>query len=298
MVAESQPCIVAVDGGGSGCRVSIYDLSGDVLGSALGHSANMITDYENGLRNIQSAIQLAYADAERPPAHMGQDIACLGLAGANVGGVAEQLEGSLPFATSQIFSDREITVQGALGEHDGAVAQVGTGSFFSVRKEGVWRHTGGWGFQLSDDCSGAYLGRKLLRATVTAYDGLSSSSPLTNKILDRFGGTPQKLIQYIQSATPRDYGGYVPTLVEANERGDEVAAEILSDSVSRLVGYLDVLDVLATQRLCLTGGVAPVYRSLLPERYRKIIAEPFGSGLDGAYTLALNAYTGAGKGRI
>lgn len=286
-MAEVARCIVAVDGGGTGCRAGIFSLSKELLGSAEGDSANITTDFDASRENILSTVRHAYNDAQRPEDNMQYDVACLGVAGANVGNASLKLKSTLPFGVSQVLSDREITVQGALGEHDGAVAQVGTGSFFSVRRSGKWQHAGGWGFQLSDDCSGAYLGRKLLRATVAAYDGLVERSALTQNILNQFGGSPNELVQFIQSATPRDYGSFVPALIAAHQEDDVVANAILLAANGRLVSYLDALDVLSTNRLCLTGGVASVYQALLPTHYQNLLADPLGSGLDGAYSLAL-----------
>jgi len=293
MIHASDTYVVAVDGGGSNCRACVFDLSGTALGTALGRSANVTTNFDECSQNTLSTIQLAYGKAGLSPSRIPKDVAYLGLAGANVGGGAKRLEDSLHFAQKRVRSDRDITVQGALGDGDGAVAQTGTGSFFSVRRKGEMRHVGGWGFQLSDDCSGAYLGRKLLRATVAAYDGLADSSALTDEILSRFRGSPNRLVGFIQTATPLDYGSFVPELAEARERGDRVACRIFEAATARLVHILDALDAQATGRMCLTGGVGTTYRRLLPARYATICADPIGNGLDGAFALARKEFFGA-----
>lgn len=293
MSHASEQLVIAVDGGGSTCRVRLCRASGAPLAEVKGPSANVTTNFNECRANVLSTAARAYAEAGLDPARMDRDVAFLGLAGANVGDAAKRMQDSLGFHRVRVVSDRDITVHGALGREDGALAQVGTGSFFSVQLGGEIRNVGGWGFQLSDDCSGAYLGRKLLRTAVAAHDGLRDPSPLTTAILARFGGTPDKLITYIQNATPLDYGSFAPELVAAEEAGDAVAQAILADAVSRMVHILDVMDVESAGRLCLMGGVGPAYATRLPERYRAILAEPQGNGLDGAVAMARRELLGA-----
>ena len=89
---------------------------------------------------------------------MPQAIAVLGLAGANLGDVAQRLKRSLPFTHSYVTDDRETTLRGALAGPDGCLAAVGTGLFFCGQSAGVIQSIGGWGFTVSDDGSGARLG--------------------------------------------------------------------------------------------------------------------------------------------
>ena len=278
--------VIAVDGGGSRSRARLYRLSGDILGEAEGKSANIFTNLDDSIHNLVSTINQAYASAGVDASSISSDIAYMGLAGANIDSGAHRLKKKLGFRHTQIVSDREITIFGALGNEDGAVALVGTGSFFSVRINGELHNVGGWGFQLSDDCSGAYLGRKILRATVAAYDGLAEGSELTYEILEKFGGKPKELVSFIQNATPSDYGKFVPQLVTAQKSGDPVACSILSEAANRMVYIFDAIGVQISGKLCLMGGVGSTYSTLLPERYRNIQAEPNGSGLDGAFALA------------
>ena len=68
----------------------------------------------------------------------------------------------MPFSAVRVLSDREITIAGILADADGTLAQVGTGSFFVSCHKGKFKQVGGWGLQLGDDCSGAWLGREIL----------------------------------------------------------------------------------------------------------------------------------------
>ncbi len=290
MSLTPESLIIAVDGGGSNCRVCVFDRSGRALGHAAGGSANITTSFFESKANIEATIKAAYDNAGLGFERMSQDAAYLGLAGANIGDNAAKLQSTLDFARVKVASDRGIAVQGALGDGDGAVAQVGTGSFFTARIKGQTRNVGGWGLQLSDDCSGASLGRKLLRATIAAYDGLADSSDLTDQILAQFGGSPDEMVAFVQTATPKDYGSYTVQLVEAKNTGDAVATTILTTATARMVEILNNLDAKRAGRICLLGGMGPIYQNMLPDDYSDICAEPKGSPLDGAFLLAKEAF--------
>jgi glucosamine kinase len=289
---ESNSLIVAVDGGGSTCRVSICEPSGDVIGTALGESANITTDFNIALSNIMDTIHRAYLAAGLRPTRMVNDFAYLGLAGANLAGMATRTENALNFRQVKVTSDREITVQGAMGGGDGTVAAIGTGSFFVSRQNEAITSIGGWGFQLGDDCGGAFLGRKLLRRTIHAYDGIVPHSPLTRKTLERFGGTPQGLVAFVQAASPMDYGGFAPGLIEAYYAGDVNAVGIVESATELLHQTLDVLNTKATGALYLLGGLGPVYEKLLRPEYQKLCVVPKGTASEGAFALALRLWAG------
>lgn len=286
MSGKIKSLVVTIDGGGSTCRAIIYEWSGNVLGVARGGSANIATDFDRALENILDTTRSAYIAAGLPPERMTNDFAYLGLAGANLGGIAKRTQDALNFSDTTVTSDREITVQGAMGDGDGTVAAIGTGSFFVSRINNKTLSIGGWGFQLGDDDGGAFLGRKLLRQTILAYDGVTPHSPLTRTILDRFGGTPQGLVAFVQTATPMDYGAFSPALIEAYYQDDAVAKDILDAAVVSLHRTLDILNAKATGAIYMLGGLGPVYEKLLHPDYQALCVAPKGDPSAGALALA------------
>ena len=292
MYMESNRLIVAVDGGGSTCRVSICDPSGAVVGAARGGSANITTDLNIALANITDTAHRAYDAAGLPATRMAEDFAYLGLAGASRKGAAAQTESALGFHKVKVTSDREITVQGAMGDDDGTVAAIGTGSFFVSRLKDKVINIGGWGFQLGDDCGGALLGRKLLRQTIHAYDGIAAHSQLTQQILDRFGGTPHGLVAFVQTASPMDYGEFSPSLIEAYYAGDVNALKIVKSAVALLHHTLEHLNAEKTGALYMLGGLGPIYKELLRPEYQAICVPPKGTASDGAIALAQQHWRG------
>ncbi len=278
--------LIAVDGGGTGCRVRLCDGAGAELASAEGGPANVTTDFDLARANIDAAVRRAYEAAQIEPGHRAQDVAMLGLAGAGIGDYAKQMEQALGFARARVTTDRETTVQGALGEGDGVVALLGTGSFFSARFRGQEHNIGGWGFRLGDEAGGAWLGRELLRRTLHALDGLMAHSQLTRDTSRRFSDRPAELVAFAQDATPAEFGRFAPEIAAAQAAGDTVAELIMDEAVRLICQRLDALGTHATGALYLLGGLATVYRPLLPMRYQELCKPPHGGALDGAVMLA------------
>lgn len=286
MTVEFKNLIVTVDGGGSTCRICVCDGSGNVLGAARGGPANIATNFDEALSNIQNTVDQAYKAAGIDPARKVNDFAYLGLAGAGLKSAATRMENALGFMEAVVTTDQEITVFGATNGEDGAVAAIGTGSFFFSRRKDITQYIGGWGFQLGDDGGGAILGQTLLRQTILAHDGINAHSPLSRTVLERFGGTPRGLVSFVQTATPKDYGTFAPSLIEAYYNNDTIALSIVAAAVSSLHHTLDVLNAKECGALYLLGGLGPVYKELLNSDYRKLCVSPKGDASDGALALA------------
>lgn len=298
MVRESEQDahIVAIDGGGTGCRVRLADDAGRMLATAQGGPANVCTDFEAARRNILAAVTQAYEDAGLEVEDRRRDVAWAGLAGAGVGDLAQAMEAALGFGRVRVTTDTETTVEGALGAADGTVALLGTGSFFVRRENGRDRRIGGWGYQLGDEAGGAWLGRELLRATLHAYDGLRPHSPLSRKILAEYGESPDQIALFGQKAGPGEIAMLAPRVADAQGRGDALAQEIMDRAVEMICTRLDVLGAEASGALCLLGGLAAVYAPLLPDRYRRLFTAPRGNALDGGLALARRNLAQGGNG--
>ena len=287
MHRANQTFFVVVDGGGSTTRARIVDQSGNPLSNVTAGPANPSSDCETAFSSIEGAIQLAYAKAELAGLDRRADAICLALAGAQAFDGFDRLRERLEFAHISIHSDVDATVAGALGSADGVVAGIGTGSFFVSRANGSVRCVGGHGFQISDECSGAWLGRRLLSWVVRAHDGLCERTPLVDRTLERFGDSVRDLVVFSLGAAPGEFAKLAPLVTEAADDGDPVAIRILDEAVGELHGILDFLDARSVGLICITGGLGPTYRSLLSGKYGEVLADPVGDALDGALELLI-----------
>ncbi|MER8705858.1 N-acetylglucosamine kinase [Mesorhizobium sp. M0323] len=282
--------VLGIDGGGTSCRAALATADGIVLGRAKSGAANIRTDLTGARTNIVDAAQQAFVAAGRDPALIPQTPAVLGLAGANVGTYRQQLEAILPFRISRVETDAEIALEGAVGSGDGAMAILGTGTAYMARKQGKSRAIGGWGFQVGDQGSGARIGRDLLEQTLLAYDGIRQGSPLTETMLAIFRNNPEDLVEFTTNAKPGDFGGFAPKVFEHAEKGDVVAIWILDKAVADVEAALGVLDLGGGDRLCLLGGLAPLYAPRLSARYRALLKPPLDDALGGAVQMAARIF--------
>lgn len=282
--------VLGIDGGGTSCRAALAAPDGRVLARASSGAANIRTDLTNARTHIVEAARRAFVEAGQDPELLVRTPAVLGLAGANVGTYRQQLQAILPFRESRVESDAEIALEGAVGSGDGAIAVLGTGSAYRVRRGGVSRPVGGWGFQVGDQASGARVGRDLLEQTLLAYDGICEASALTREIMAVFRDNPEDLVEFTVGAKPGDYGGFAPKVFEYAAEGDVVACSIVSKAVADVEGALGALDLREGDVLCLLGGLAGLYAPLLAARYQPLLREPRGDALLGAVRMAARRF--------
>lgn len=269
---------LGIDGGGTGCRAVLADADGKVLGQGTGGPANIRSDLQGSLHSVLDATRAAIAGRDIA---LGQIVAALGLAGANVSAVADAFRDQLPFARAQVVSDGVTATRGALGQSDGVLAAIGTGSVFSVQYQGQTRQVGGRGFMLGDEGSGARLGRALLADALRADDGLLPMTPLLADVLSEFGGG-EAIISWGFRATPREYAAMAPRLAGSQ---DPAARAIMVRAAGQIRSIIAALQPTG-QILPVTyiGGLGPIYAALLQGDWPEAAA--IGSGAEGALNLA------------
>ncbi|MGB3643789.1 MAG: N-acetylglucosamine kinase [Mesorhizobium sp.] len=282
--------VLGIDGGGTSCRAALARADGVVLGRAKAGAANIRTDLTGARTSIVEAARRAFAEAGQDPDLVSRTPAVLGLAGANVGTYRQQLQAILPFSRSRVETDAEIALEGAVGAGDGAMAILGTGSAYMVRKGGKSRAIGGWGFQVGDQGSGARVGRDLLEQTLLAYDGIREGSSLTREMLAVFRDRPEDVVEFTTNAKPGDFGGFAPKVFDHAQKGDAVAVWIVDRAVADVEAALGALDLSDDAPLCLLGGLAPLYAPRLSERFCGLLREPLGDALSGAVRMAARAF--------
>ena len=278
--------LIGVDGGGTGCRVAVAQENGAVLARASAGAANIATNLANARENILGAISDAVDTAGVARAEIANATAVLGLAGANLGDYAAQLQATLPFARANIVTDAETTLVGAIGDQNGCIAAIGTGSVYGRRDAFGFSQIGGWGFLLGDDGSGARLGRDFMHLTLLAYDGVAPASALTRELLDTYNNNPSDIVEQAKKFTPGDFGKLAPRIVKAAAEGDQNAETLLARHTEIVKKSIDAVGFDPAYAFCMHGGLGPVYLARLPETYQKAAQPAKGNALDGAMTLA------------
>ncbi|KGD98233.1 N-acetylglucosamine kinase [Rhizobium sp. YS-1r] len=289
---------IGIDGGGTSCRAALADGNGTILGRGKSGASNILTDPDTALKHIAEAARLAFEEAGITP-DLPSAPAVLGLAGNNVGDAVNYVQARLPFKQSEIVSDGVIALQGAIGDEDGAIGIVGTGTVYIARHDGELHSIAGWGFQVSDLGSGARLGQLALQESLLAYDAIRPITGLSKAILAEFGNNPENVVDFARLAKPGDYGRYTPKVFEFARQGDEAAIRILKTGADGINEALDAVNAITRGkgRLCLLGGLAPLYPEYLAERHRSRLSEPLADALTGAVALAVKAYGSPSEAR-
>ena len=286
--------LLGIDGGGTSCRAAVADAGGRILGRGKSGAANIMTAPDTALIHIDKAARAAFAHAGLSEDLVHTSSAYLGLAGNNVEDTVAYIAGRLPFAHATIESDGFIALQGALGDGDGAVAILGTGTIYIARCGDTVRYVGGWGYHIGDLGSGARLGQMALVESLLAHDGIIAHTSMTSALLAEFDNLPPKMVAFSQRAKPGDFGRFAPRVFEHAGQGDETALRILRQAAAWVDAALDrVSEITGGGRLCLLGGLAHLYPPYLAARHRDRLVPAADDALTGAVALAKSTYGAA-----
>lgn len=281
--------LIGVDGGGTGCRAVVADSAGRVLGQGAAGPANATTDPAQAIANSRTAIAAALTAAGLGAETLQTASAHLGLAGALSDEILQRIASEIGIARVTVSDDLRTTAAGALGARDGVVAAVGTGSVLAALQGGSLRRVGGWGLQVSDQASGAWLGRALLERVLLCHDGVDRHSDLTMRVLAHLGGDPVDVVRFATTARPADYARFAPDVVSSAKAGDAQAKALMVNGAAYLGGAINMLAPRGSEAVCLTGGLGPEYARHLPGVVQARLIPPQGTALDGALMLARHA---------
>jgi glucosamine kinase len=274
---------LGIDGGGTGCRAAVADGSGRILGQGRAGPANIASDVMGARDNILAAAREALVAATGSDVALPGLSAGLGLAGANAAGVVARLRAALPFQRIRVETDAIAAVKGALGDRDGIVAAIGTGSVFASQIGGQIRQIGGWGLVLGDEGSGARLGRSLLAAALGAVDGFRPMTPLLADVLREQGGM-EGVIAFSLAARPADFAVLAPRVLASD---DPAAVGLMAAAAEDVAASIAVLQPDPPLPVTFIGGLGAALATRLAGRWP--IAPAQGSALDGALILAREA---------
>ncbi|MDF2811697.1 MAG: N-acetylglucosamine kinase [Microvirga sp.] len=287
----NDPLFLGIDGGGTKCRARLHDARNALLGEGSGGPANVRLDPELVWNSILTAIRQAMAAAKLGEADLKRIHVGMGAAGA---GQASSLERFLsrphPFASVAVETDAHTAWLGAFGGGDGAILIVGTGSCGYGSVGGRRYYVGGWGYEISDEGSGAALGRDALRHAIWAHDGRISATALSDALLKEFDNNPETLIDWVGKARGSDYARFAPLVLDHANRRDPLGLALLQGATADLAQIAMRLLGLGAPALCLFGGLAEPLRPWLPPPIQGAITAPAGDALDGAILLARESH--------
>ena len=279
--------LLGVDGGGTQCRARLTDATGAKLGEATAGPANIRFGLKRSFSAILQATTECLVQAGLSSKDSARITACLALAGASEPKhLAAAQDYPHPFRRAIVTTDAHAACVGAHGGRDGGIIIIGTGSIGWAERKGLHYRVGGWGWPVSDEGSGAWLGHEALRRVLWAYDGRIAWSPLLRAIFARFEEDPHAILQWTINAAPRDLGSIAPLIVAHTAHNDPVGRELMCMAASSIDALAQRLIAVGTERLSLLGGLAGHVAPWLSDATNSHLVAPKGDALDGALLLA------------
>jgi glucosamine kinase len=235
---------LGIDGGGTKTRCVLGDEM-TVLATAMSGGSNIVRLGATQAREaLHTAIRQVCATANISPAQI--SAVCIGAAGADRPEIAAKIRAILAELISEtapetalpkieVVGDMTIALEAACGAGPGVIAIAGTGSIAYGRDAtGHAARAGGWGFAVSDEGSGHWIGRRAISAVLSAHDqGLETK--LSAMVLQAWKlNTLDELVQQANSTPPPDFPRLFPIVLRAADEDDSVARSLLTDAGAKL----------------------------------------------------------------
>jgi glucosamine kinase len=227
---------LGIDGGGTKTRCVLADET-TVLAKSMTGGCSVIRVGEQKAREALHAAMRQVCDASKISSHRISAI-CIGVTGTARPAIANKIRDILTELIPEgaptrieVVGDHEIALEAAFGAGPGVIAIAGTGSIIYGRDAANnTARAGGWGFAVSDEGSGHWLGRRAISVVLSARDqGLDTA--LTAMILHDWKiATMDELVQQANSTPPPDFPRLFPIVLRAADEGDSIARELLSEA--------------------------------------------------------------------
>ena len=302
---------LGIDGGGSKTTCVLGD-DRSILATATTGPSNIVRVGERPAREaLQQAIREVCAAAQIEPAQITR--ACVGLAGADRRDVSEAVQRivtELVPGTVEVVGDMAIAFEAAFDSGPGVIVISGTGSIAYGRTvTGQTARAGGWGFQVSDEGSGQWIGRTAVSSVLRAQDeDEAAPTVLAMGILKTWGlRTLDELIRSANGTPAPDFSDLFLPVLSAADAGDPVARTVLTEAgieLARLAKIVIGRIFLEESRVpvAASGGVFQnstlvrqvFYNSLRSEYPNASVSSAVVEPIDGALALARKRPTAAG----
>ena len=250
---------LGIDGGGTKTTCVLGDET-SVLGRATAGGSNVVRLGEQAARAaLHQAVQGACENAKITPQQITRTVA--GIAGTGrpeTKGFLQKVLCEIVSGGVVVVTDADTALHAAFADGPGVVVISGTGSIAIARDgKGQTSRAGGWGWAISDEGSGPWIGRAAVTAILRARDA-GSVYVMEQAILQAWRVSDiHHLVQAANATPPPDFGALLPVLVEAANSGDAPAREIFRRAGEELAR----LALVAANRLFATAVRVPVAMS-------------------------------------
>ncbi len=268
---------LGIDGGGTKTSFLLGDEI-HILGAETAGGSNIIRLGEEAARDaMHQGIQGVCRTAGIEPREIAA--VCAGVSGAASGDSREQirriLAGLIP-GKIDVVGDMVVAHEAALSGRAGIIIIAGTGSIAYGRNQaGHSSRSGGWGYMISDEGSGHWIGVQAVAAIVRSM-GRGHKTLLAGRVLARWKlQSIDELVQFANASPPPDFAGLFPEVLALEDR-DPLVRPILERAGVELANvaepvYRTLWEPWTAVEIALCGGVfqnSVTVRELLKDRMR------------------------------
>ncbi|HMC16221.1 MAG TPA: BadF/BadG/BcrA/BcrD ATPase family protein [Albitalea sp.] len=278
--------LLGVDGGGTSTRALLARRDGPVIGQGQAGPSALGQGVTQAWTQVALAIRRAFESARLPLPAWHRCALGAGLSGvSNRPWRDEFVARNIGFAHLEAETDSYTMLLGAHKGEPGAIIAAGTGSMGEVLHADGSRFTvGGWGFPVSDEGSGAWLGLRAVRLAQCALDGRVNTGTLARHVWAVCGAERDTLQAWCDHAGQFAYAQLAPAVFDA-EASDPAAAQLLSRAVSALEAIALALDPQGGLPLAVCGSVGRRLAERLAPAIRSRLVEAADGPAAGALTL-------------
>jgi glucosamine kinase len=249
---------LGIDGGGTKTRGVLGD-ENKVLATAVAGGCNVVRLGEARAReSLHEVVNRACEIAQ--VSHQQIQVVCIGASGAGRPEIAAKVHNLLAELVSsqahiEVVGDTVIALEAAFGAGPGVIAISGTGSVvFGRDASGSIARAGGWGFAISDEGSGQWIGRHAVSTILRARDR-GEKTLLTEFILEAWKLSDlDALVQHANATPPPEFQRLFPAVLHAAVEGDPAARKLLNQAGNELAA----LAALVLRRLAPSPPHVPV----------------------------------------
>ncbi|MCU1297012.1 MAG: ATPase, BadF/BadG/BcrA/BcrD type [Acidobacteriaceae bacterium] len=271
---------LGIDGGGSKTSCLLGDET-SALGSGTGAASNVVRVGEASARqSLTEAIHQACSDANIAPQQISRT--CVGVAGGarkDVDDIVREIVAEIVAGEIEVVGDMVIALQAAFGDGPGVIVIAGTGSIaYGRNTNGETARSGGWGFAISDEGSGHWIGRAAVAAIMRAHDE-ETQTRLSESILNTWHLKDREQLVLAANGSPApDFAALFPSVVSAAASGDTVAIRVLESAANELSGLAKttikrLFPEGQTVKIAMIGGVFAHSGTVREAFSKRLIAE-------------------------
>lgn len=222
------PFFLGIDGGGTKTRCLVGDEESE-LGRGSSSSCKVQKVGEAGARDsLSAAIHEACVQAGISPRKISRT--CAGITGsgrAEIGELMRDLVISVVGGEVEVIGDIDVAFEDAFADQPGVLVIAGTGAIaYGKNSAGNIARVGGWGYLVSDEGSGSWVGLEAVRAVLREKDR-GENPALLGRLTEAFGTAnfDQFVIKLNGNPVP-DFSTLFPVVLSSAE-DDAIARAVL-----------------------------------------------------------------------